>query len=57
MDDNVVYVVIVNEVFTDNPRIQAIYKSRASAEDDKKALESNLSGDMIVYVEEHELHD
>jgi hypothetical protein len=57
VDDNVVYVVVVNEVFTDSPRIQAIYKSRASAEDDKKALESNLSGDMIVYVEEHELHD
>lgn len=57
MGDNVVYVVLVSDEWEDSVRIQGIYKSRTTAEDDKKAIESNLTDDMIVYVEEHELHD
>lgn len=57
METNIVYVVMVSGEWGEDTAIHSIYSSEQSAEKVKQELESNLSEDMIVYVESHELND
>lgn len=57
MENNIVHVVIVSGEWGEDTAIHSIYSSKKSAEKVKQQLESNLSEDMIVYVESHELND
>lgn len=57
MENNIVHVVIVSGEWGEDTAIHSIYSSKESAEKVKQQLESNLSEDMIVYVEPHELND
>lgn len=57
IENNMVYVVIVSGEWGEDVSIHSIYSSEESAEKVKKQIESNLSEDMIVYVEPHEFND
>ncbi len=57
MSTNVVYVVVISGEWGEDTTIHSVYSSEESAEKAKKELESNLSEDMIAYVESHELND
>jgi hypothetical protein len=57
VENNVVYVVIISGEWGEDTTIHAVYSSEAAAEKARQEIESNLSEDMIVYVESHELND
>jgi hypothetical protein len=57
VETNIVYVVMVSSEWGEDTALHSIYSSEQSAEKVKQELESNLSEDMIVYVESHELND
>lgn len=51
------YVVVISGEWGEETAIHSVYSSEDSAEKAKQELESNLSEDMIVYVESHEVFD
>jgi hypothetical protein len=57
VENNVVYVVIISGEWGEDMGIHSIYSSEPTAEKVRQEIESNLSEDMIVYVEQHELND
>lgn len=57
MGNNVAYIVIISSEWGEDATIHSIFSSEASAEKARQELESNLSEDMIVYVESHEIFD
>ena len=57
MESNVVHIVMISGEWGGDTSIHSVYSSEASADKAKKELESNLSEDMIVYVETHEVFD
>lgn len=57
MENNVVHVVIISGEWGEDPSIHSVYSSEALAEKTRQEVESNLSGNTIVYVESHEVFD
>lgn len=57
MENNVVYVVVISGEWGEDTGIHSVYSSETAAEKVRQEIESNLSEDMIVYVESHELND